>query len=235
MKRMIDNKEFNTLKSDVNDIKTTINGLIEDSTTSESKVWSSSKVNTEIGKAKDKGIYYALEEPTENEGVYTYAKLTLANINPNIPLKVGDLIISFDDTDLSNIKSSNMWRIDDLTNEDYPIVVLVGKVGGSSKQLYQHNIDVKGLSMQFINDVSTAYTSGALRNYIKDLGLNATNKLMKCDGILSYNSHKYLIKGVCCSGTLYTFVGWDLADYTAVYNLAFATDNVNVDDTPTAL
>lgn len=152
---------------------------IDDSTTSATKLWSSLKTNNEIAKAKDKGIYYALEEPTENTGVYTYTRLTLGNINTNVPIKDGDLVISFDATDISNVKSANMWMITDASDPDTLTVVLVGAVGGG-KQSYQHNIrltrqtgrytDNFVFCLPIINDSIEEMTQDNVLDYLQNNG-----------------------------------------------------------------
>ena len=185
MKRMIDNKEFEALKSDVTTLK---------------------QEATEIPKAKDKGMYYALEEPTENDDVFTYSNLTIANINTDIPLKVGDLIMSFDATDLTDIKSANMWKIDEI-GDDSVEVVLVGKVGGGGgKQLYQHNIVIddnnannnQSGSCLIINDSNEKIdTQAKLIAYLSSKGLTSTSKKLPFTFIFgASNNNQYICEAV---------------------------------------
>lgn len=69
---------------------------IDDSGTSADTTWSSQKTNIEIGKAKDKGIYYTTTQPTSDT---TLAISAVGNINSNIEIKANDLIIYIDSND----------------------------------------------------------------------------------------------------------------------------------------
>ena len=66
---------------------------INDSTIANNKLWSSQKTNTEIGKAKDKGVYYTTTQPTSDT---TLAINDIENINNDIAIKANDLIIYID-------------------------------------------------------------------------------------------------------------------------------------------
>ena len=156
---------------------------IDDTGTSATKVWSSQKTHNML----DKGIYFALDEPTENDGVYTYTRLTLGNINTNVPIQQDDLIISFDATDISNIKSANMWQITDASDPDTLTVALVGSVGGG-KQLYQHCITLiisgtkRYISLNIISDSATPFTYDTLNTYLADKGFNSNNVVYSASG-----------------------------------------------------
>lgn len=162
---------------------------IDDTTIVNNKVWSSQKTHNTL----DKGIYFALDEPTENDGVYTYTRLTLANINTNVPIQQDDLIISFDATDISNIKSANMWKVEDSSDPDTLTVSLVGAVGGG-KQLYQHNItcifSTVKLLITITNDSNTQLNASSILQWLKEKGFRNDNY----QGIY-YNEAKYINSG----------------------------------------
>ena len=139
---------------------------IDDTGTAVDKCWSSNKtnnqINTEVAKAKDKGIYWTSTLPTPVDGTYTYAKLDLSNINSDIPFKSGDLIIYVDTTDPSNPVVSKMLQMDDVSDPDYVTAIAIGDIGGG-KTLYQHNLHLSGTNIeiycQLVNDSSTAFST----------------------------------------------------------------------------
>ena len=150
---------------------------IDDTGTAVDKCWSSNKtnsqINTEVAKAKDKGIYWTSTLPTPNDGTYTYNKLDLSNINTNIPFKTGDLIVYVDMTDSDNPVVSKMLQMDDVSDPDYVTASALGDIGGG-KQLYQHNVELKietsssvyaEIVLQIINDSNVAFTKDSLATY----------------------------------------------------------------------
>ena len=183
---------------------------IDDTGTAVDKCWSSNKtnsqINTEVAKAKDKGIYWTSTLPTPNDGTYTYNKLDLSNINTNIPFKTGDLIVYVDMTDSDNPVVSKMLQMDDVSDPDYITAIALGDIGGG-KQLYQHNILVYNstakyltFSLQFISDSNTPITSTTdLETWLYNNGFyldDHNDKFMPACGQMEYNSVYYVVNGV---------------------------------------
>lgn len=132
MKRMIDNKEFEKLKNDVDDSikKSDTSGLVKnDGTIDTTNYASTSKL--------DKGVYYTTTSPTEeSDTLYIYAS-NIENVNSNVLFNTNDLILY-----INNDKVESVYKITEIDSQQSVFVVeLVGSVGGGS-QLYQHFVSV---------------------------------------------------------------------------------------------
>lgn len=135
MKRMIDNKEFNALKNEVSEIETDVSGLIDDTATSSSKVWSSNKVNTELGQLKGMGVVYSTSAtPTNEDNTFIFNKTDfITEPIPSWTSIIGKQICQIVDSKIKYIYSVVS------SSESTISCVLIGEVGGGN-QFYEHNI-----------------------------------------------------------------------------------------------
>ena len=144
---------------------------IDDLTTANNKVWSSNKVNTEVGKAKDKGIYFTTTQPTEDSGLYYLNEGHFENTSYDIPIKAFDLLIYIDGDD----KASEIYKVLSKIGDNWSLEKL-GDIGGG-KQLYQHNIfvyrnagnETAKVNLQITNDNPNKMTLQEIITYIKDV------------------------------------------------------------------
>ena len=143
---------------------------IDDTTTADNKLWSSQKTNTEISRAKDKGIYYTLTQPTEIlTDIYSITLADLENVNSHIDVKTNDLILYID----ADGKISEFYKVNSILVN----VISMSKIGEASKgkTLYQHNIrsSIGGsqtLLCQITNDKATEFTAQKLLDWLGDNG-----------------------------------------------------------------
>lgn len=166
---------------------------IDDTTTSATKVWSSDKTNTEIEKAKDKGIYATITAPTLIS-LYSYSiAISDLIVNTNIPIQQNDLVIYVDQ---QNVKAMSIYQI---TAIIAPTVFLtkLGDFGGGST-LYQHNIilgnssTITNIIVKIINDSETAMDLTAVATWLNDKGFNAWDKLFGVSGSIVVSSSLYM-------------------------------------------
>lgn len=189
---------------------------IDDSTTSNTKVWSSNKTNSEVNLAKYMQIIFnTTETPTydsENDG-YIFTK---ANVDPMVDAySTGKTLVQIVDNKIKYI-----YSIVQVTTYNV-IGVLIGEVGGG-KQLYQHNIklqhDAYSLKVwfNFISDSNTAITSEAgLVSALKDTYTSINNALVASGCFLK-------------SGTNYTACAVFVYNNSDVY--VSGTSGVNIDN-----
>lgn len=140
---------------------------IDDSTTSATKVWSSQKVNTEIGNAKDKGIYFTTTAPTElSDPSYTIAPTDIVNKNDDISFKAKDIIVY-----VNNGTVESLYQINAVAN---PLQLSKVATFSQGTQLYQHNIYGFATNVKFTltikNAQATEMNASDIMNWLKENG-----------------------------------------------------------------
>ena len=172
MKRMIDNKEFEKIKKDVDDCikKSDISGLVKNDGTIDTNIYA--KISD-----LDKGIYYTTTAPTLDSGTNYYKLSTsnLVNANDNFTIKSGDIVVYVNN---GSVDSIYVWS--GTASGSFLLLELVGSFGGG-KQLYQHNItcryDIPGggyviAFFTIIHQKSTAFTFDELTALLISFGAN---------------------------------------------------------------
>lgn len=142
---------------------------IDDTGTAEDKVWSSDKTDSEIAKARDKGIYYTITQPSEVlTDVYNLLLSNVANVNSNISIKPNDLIIYIN----ASGNPEEIYKVNSLL----ATTLGLSKVGtyAQGKTLYKHTITIENIAktihavLDIINDNNTSFTISSLLQYLYD-------------------------------------------------------------------
>lgn len=204
---------------------------IDDTTTSTTKVWSSQKTNTEVGNAKDKGVYYTTTEPTlQSANYYGILLSNISNKDDNIALKPKDIIIY-----INNGSVDSVYHINTIIGTSIN-VVKVGSFGGD-KQLYQHNIHYDSSQCQciftIINTISSPMYLIDIAKYLYDNGFNQNTTSLMASGCTytGSNDGKGVIIGVySTNGTTITIrtQRYDMGttSSTSGYNSPSITDKI---------
>ena len=153
---------------------------IDDNVIANNKLWSSDKTYTEIGNAKDKGIYFTTTEPSLiDTDVYALDQMLLGNADfLHIPVKISDLIIYID----SNNNPTAIYKVNNISSN----ILSLSKVGEFSKgkQLYQHNISysrsvgsvyLRYDILEITEDNTEINTRALFKQWLLDRGYTALN------------------------------------------------------------
>lgn len=137
---------------------------IDDNTIAYNKLWSSQKINTEIGKAKDKGLYYTITQPTAIDATnYILAISNIGNKNNDIDFKNQDLIIYIDG-------NGNPTEIYKIVANDTTLLTLNKIADYAKNHLYQHEIIVQISNVDyFFYYLSSNQTSEIIEDDVNSL------------------------------------------------------------------
>ncbi len=180
---------------------------IDDDNTSFTKVWSSIKTNSEIVKAKDKGIYYTNVEPTLVGGVLRANVSDILNISSDIPIKYKDLIVY---TDGTNAKALYVVKELGTIVINMQVEKICDFAVGGGSQLYQHNITLFGvpsntIKIQLLSEDNTSFNFTKLKNWLIDKGFETSGMDTK---------YYYKTSGHSSNNTTYEAIAYDNTNNT---------------------
>lgn len=193
MKRMIDNKEFNALVKGFNDLTLKVDNL-KDVPTIEIEASQMSGTTCELTDEQFEILnnYPVVYVVLADGRTLTFYKETIALQSENIIN-----FVSFANDVNQEDKIDTFAFIIIIDKTDKTALFMNNKVGGESKQLYQHNISFvedtsgyAGIMFPIINDSPTPFTKSTLANWLYDKGYS--NKIWGCSGKVNDGSTKAL-------------------------------------------
>lgn len=204
---------------------------IDDNVIANNKLWSSDKTYTEIGNAKDKGIYYTTTEPTLiDTNVYALDQMLLGNADfLHTPVKISDLIIYID----ANNNPKSIYKVNNISSNILSLSKIADYANGSKKYIhyiyitYAYAASVAKFTLRIKNNSNIALTFSDVLTYLSDNSFNDNDKLYSdINGTFYNGSNVGVALGIRYELTNIVVRGSATASSNNIYQISMDSANV---------